>query len=328
MAKRVIKGAISLLSVSDYMKRLNECYNNMMVADNYYSLVIELDAAYLAMKSAAAQICKGKGNFFYEKLRNRVLDCESLCESTFIVESNPDFDLLDLRFTNQSIVDIKKEDLVDYLVWFTRVRLYETHQDEEPEEIIDFNKLHLTNDCKLACNIVGLLCDALNISYEIIKLPPAFTDEYKLYRGNGFHYFCLIKIDGVRYIVDPTYRQFFTLDSNLINRLGVLGLNGCNPGVYMMMDESRKKTALEILKKGYVVATDENLKNYLDGFALSYRNGLYYEWLGEADYTTPYTIDDYFKFIDEEELLFDYEPIEFLGEQDKPLNNAKFRFKN
>lgn len=327
MARRVIKGFTSILSVSDYKKRLDVCYENMRTADNYYSLVIELDTLYLTMKNAAAQLCNKKSNFFYEKLRDKMLDCESLCENTFIVESNPDFDLLDSRFSCKSVIDILKEDLLDYIVWFTRMRLYETHQDESPEEIIDFNRLHLTNDCKLASNIIGLVCDVLNISYEIVKLPPAFTDEFKLYRGNGFHYFCLATVDGVDYIVDTTYRQFFTLDSNNINRLGVMGISGCNPGVYMMMSESRKNTALDILKKGYVVATEENLKNYLDGFALSYRNGLYYEWIGEADYTTPYTVSDYFKFIDEEELLFDYEPVEFLGEQEEPLKNRKFRFK-
>lgn len=328
MTKCVIKDTISLLSISDYMKRLNECYDNMRVTDNYYSLVKELDVAYLILKNVATKITNEEESQNYDKLRNRVLDCESLCENTFIVESNPDFNLLDERFSNKSIFEIKNEDLVDYLIWFTRVRLYESHQDKEREKIIDFNKLSLTNDCKLACNIVSLLCNSLKISCEIIELLPAFTDEYQLYGGNGFHYFCLVTIDGERYIVDPTYRQFFTLDSNLINRLGVFKLNGCNPGVYMMMDDSRKKTALNILKKGYVIATDENVKNYLDGFALSYRNGLYYEWIGNADYKTPYTIDDYFKFIKKEQTLFDFEPREFLGEQDKPLNNVKFRFKN
>lgn len=325
MAKCVNKGVTSILSISEYMNRLNECYDNMVKADSYYSLVKELDTIYLMMKSVAA-VCKDKS--FYEELIDKVLECEKICENTFIVESNPEFNLIDERFSNKSIFEIKEEDLVDYLVWFTRVRLYESHQDKEQNEIINFNKLQLTNDCKMACCIVSLLCNSLKIPCKIIKLSPAFTDEYELYRGNGFHYFCFINIDDVRYLVDPTYRQFFTLDSNLINRLGVLGLNGCNPGVYMMMNDSRKKTALGILKNGYVVASDENLKNYLDGFTLSYRNGLYYEWIGSARYEVSYTIDDYFKFIEGEKVLFDYEPIEFLGEQSKPLNNLKFRFKN
>lgn len=327
MAKKVIKRVKSLLSASQYLTKLNESYKNMESSDNYYSLVMELSNVYRNLKLCSATMCSGKTNMFYEKMRNKALDCEELCQSTFIVESNPEFDILDERYKDRSVFQIEKDEMLDFIVWFTRSRLLENHQDEE-EELVDFNKLHLTNDCKLSCNIVNLLCDTLKIKCEIVKIPPAFTDEFQLYKGNGFHYFCLVTIDDVQYIVDATYRQFFTLDSNVIDRLGVMGMNGCNPGVYMVMNDSRLETALNILKKGYVVADEENLKNYFDGFALSYRNGLYYEWIGNADYSTSYSVQDYFSFLKEEELLFDYEPIEFLGEQKEPLNNCNFRFKN
>lgn len=109
--------------------------------------------------------------------------------------------------------------------------------------------------------------------------------------------------------------------------MGVMGLNGCNPGVYMLMNGSRRKTAMNILKKGYVVADDENMKNYLDGFLLSYRNGLFYErFLEEANYDVEYSVEDYFNFINGYELLFEYEPIEFMGNQEEPLKNKNFRF--
>lgn len=327
MASRIIKKAVSILSVADYKKKIEACYEKMKVAQNYYSLVFDLNYVYRTMKNAVATIGLKNDSFLYESLRDRIYDCEELCESTFIVESDPDFDLNDYRFANKSILDIKKEELLDYIAWFTRVRLYESHVDEAPGETIEFNKLHLTNDCRLGSNIIKLLCDSLKIPCEVIKIPPAFTDEFMLYRGNGFHYFCLVTIDDVKYIFDTTYRQFFTLNSNNLNRLGVMGLTGCNPGVYMLMNDSRKNTALNILKKGYVVASNDNLKNYFDGFCLSYRNGLFYEWIGEVDYTTPYTVEEYFNFLSGEELLFDYEPIEFLGEQQEPLKKCNFRFK-
>ena len=57
-----------------------------------------------------------------------------------------------------------------------------------------------------------------------------------------------------------------------------------------------------------------------------YRNGLFYEDKSEVLYTTPYSVEDYFAFLEEKELLFDYESIEFMGQQDKPLKNVKFRF--
>lgn len=65
-----------------------------------------------------------------------------------------------------------------------------------------------------------------------------------------------------------------------------------------MMNESRKLTAKTLLEKGWIELTDVNCKNYFDGFALSYRNALYYEQLGKVDYTTNYTSDDYImKFV-------------------------------
>jgi hypothetical protein len=327
MAKSVVKKTTSILRLPDYMHRLNSCYKNISIAGDYYSLVLELNLAYNAMKMASSGLVIQKNNCIYEKMLDKVIDCEDFCSNSFILESKPIFNVNDSRFTNKSITDIDKNILLDYIVWFTRDRLLNTHQDDSPDELVDFNKLHLTNDCRMASNIVKLICDMLRIECEVIKIPPAFTDEYKLYGGNGFHYFCLVKIDGIKYIIDTTYRQFFTLDSNNINRLGVMGLDGCNPGVYMLMNNSRKKTAINILKKGYVVANDENLKNYFDGFLLSYRNGLYYEWNGKVDYNPSYTVDDYFKFINGDELLFDYEPIDFLGNQEQSLKNPKFRFK-
>ena len=325
MKKHIFKKAVSILSASQYKTRLIECHKNIEIANDYESKVKELNNVYSLLKAASATICSKKSNFFYKSLLCEAIDCEDLVQSIFIVDSNPAFDPCDSKFVNKVFYDIKSEDILDYLVWFTRMRLLDNHQDETTE-LVEFDKLHLTNDCKLACNILKLISDTFKVNCKIVKIPPAFTDEYQLYNGNGFHYFCLVTIDGVQYIVDPTYRQFFTLDSNNINRLGVLGFDGCNPGVYMLMNESRKETALNILKNGYVVADLENLKNYFDGFCLSYRNGLYYEENGEALYTTSYTVEDYFSFLESRELLFDFEDIECLGQQHKPLKNAKFRF--
>ncbi|MGN1372337.1 MAG: hypothetical protein ACI4XM_08715 [Candidatus Coprovivens sp.] len=321
-------GFFSVISFSTYMSKLNSLYEEMSFVKEYNSLVELLDKGYLLMKSASANLCNSKNNNLYDLLKNKMVKCEELCSEVFIVDSNPLFDVCDSRFVGKSLSYIDKKDFLDYIVWFTRMRLLETHQDQNYGEFIDFNNLSLMNDCKLACNIIKLVCDTLLISCDVVKIPPAFTDEFPLYRGNGFHYFCLVTLDDKKYIIDTTYRQFFTLDSNNINRLGVMGLNGCKPGVYMMMNESRLKTALGLLRYGFIEANSENLKNYFDGFSLSFRNGLYYEKIGKNAFTTPYTIDEYFKMLNGEFLLFDYEPISCIGEQRIPLNNSKFRFKN
>ena len=66
----------------------------------------------------------------------------------------------------------------------------------------------------------------------------------------------------------------------------------------MMMDEARKRMAEEILVKGYVELTPENIKYYFDGFVFSGRNGFYYEQLNKSvieknDYEPHYTFEDY-----------------------------------
>lgn len=325
MFRKIVKKAKSILAFGGYMEKLDTCYENLSFAHDYESLVSYLGDAYKNMKSASAVLCDDRTNFLYERLIKKMIDCEYMLESTFILDSNPYFDALDKRFVGKEIKDIPKEKFLDFIVWFVRTSLLSTHEDKS-EGPIDFNRLSLVNDCKLASNITQLLCNTLKIPCEVVKINAAFSDKCKLYGGNGFHYFCLVTLDDVKYIVDCTYRQFFTLGNNMIERLGVLGLNGCAPGAYMLMDYSRKRTAINILRDGFTVADDVNLKNYFDGFLLSYRNGLYYEKSGETDYSSSFSVEDYFSFINEEKCLFDYVDVSLLGFQEEPLYDINFRF--
>ena len=134
-------------------------------------------------------------------------------------------------------------------------------------------------------------------------------------------------INDKEYIVDCTYRQFFRLENNNIDRLGVIGLCGCDPGVFMMQNRERKNVALAILKNGWVRCTEDNFKHYLDGFTLSFRNGLYYDWLGKVDYSVGYSASDYLEFLNEDDFITNYEPLEGLGEQEEPLKNRSLRFR-
>ena len=97
-----------------------------------------------------------------------------------------------------------------------------------------------------------------------------------------FHCFNVVSFDlpngeTKHYLVDCTYRQFFRLDRNLIGRMGVYGMSGCDPGIYMTMDEGRMNVAMQLLKKGWIEADKDNFKHYMDGFALAFRNCLFYE---------------------------------------------------
>ncbi len=94
----------------------------------------------------------------------------------------------------------------------------------------------------------------------------------------------------------------------------------------MLKDLEREKVARTILKKGWIKLTEENLKHYLDGFTLYYRNGLYYENLGVADYKVDYNIDTYINFLFGDDSQIKHESRRFLGYQYSPLKNRNFKF--
>ena len=105
-------------------------------------------------------------------------------------------------------------------------------------------------------------------------------------------------------------------------------MSGCLPGCFMTMTEDRLNVASTILKKGYMPLTEQNMKNYFDGFALSYRNGLYYEETSDFSFTTPYTGVDYLDFISGKDSQIKHESREVLGFQEKPLKNPKMLIKH
>ncbi len=141
-----------------------------------------------------------------------------------------------------------------------------------------------------------------------------------------YHYIVLIERDNKTYIVDCTYSQFFSRYGNEIERLGNYCYIGCFPGIYMIKDKERERVARTILKRGWIELTEENGKHYFDGFALSYRNGLFYENLGVADYSTPYTIEDYHNFLFGDDSQLKREGRKYLGYQMEQLKKSDFKF--
>lgn len=180
-------------------------------------------------------------------------------------------------------------------------------------------KLDLSDKCDKSAIIVKKICDELNIKCIVQKIEAGFQKDSTLLDGSGYHYFNIIILDGKRYLMDLTYQQFFMMNNNNLDRLGTPLLTGCAPGVYMNMDASRLKTAKQILGSYWIEATDENLKHYFDGFALSYRNALYYENMPTRVFTTDYTATDYLNFLDGKDSQINHETEECLGFQLRPL---------
>ena len=76
-------------------------------------------------------------------------------------------------------------------------------------------------------------------------------------------------ITNKRFIIDLTYRQFFQIHQNVISRY-LKSESTPNIGLFINFDESNKDFAIELLKNGFVEATDENIKHYFKPF--TYKN--------------------------------------------------------
>ena len=187
-------------------------------------------------------------------------------------------------------IEIKEkwcEPALQHIVHYTRSQL---------NKEVDVMNNNLEGYCISACEDTKYICERLNIKHE------KFSCNHKLSTGN-FHCFSIVTFslkNGIKkkYLIDCTYRQFFTYADSFLERIGLLQNYGCGLGTYMLMDESRKKTAEELLINGYIELTETTAKQYFDGFIFEGRNGLYYQELGKNklnkyDYIPNYTGNDY-----------------------------------
>lgn len=191
---------------------------------------------------------------------------------------------------------------------------------------VDFGKCDLTNYCLKAQLELNRICQRQKIKNYPIKITPGYAKGSIINNELNFHCLNIILYNEKYYLVDITFIQFFTNKLNNIDRLGVVGLSGCNVGTYLLRDERQRKFALELAKKGYIELTEERFKLYMDAFTLSFRNGLYYENSKIVTCDTGYTIDDYVRFLDGEDNQLK-EGIENLGYQKLPLKNPNFDFR-
>lgn len=225
----------------------------------------------------------------------------------FIIESSP---------RNNHEFKSEEEEKLSYIIYNVRSKLLNNNPDDS-----------LINMCSYSSNLVSRCAKELNLNTRRIVIYPGFTKEHSLLHcGSGYHAFNIVTINDKKYIVDLTYRQFFLTDRSSLERIGVCTLSNTLPGRFMTMNESRMKTASKLLKDGYIEMTDENIKNYFDGFAISNRNATYYEETEDFSFTTVYSPYDYMKFIDGEDSQLNYEGIDKLGYQKKVLRNPNIRF--
>ena len=82
------------------------------------------------------------------------------------------------------------------------------------------------------------------------------------------HYFSIATIDSKKYIIDLSYRQFFTLTNSNVKEDGVdIQLN---PLIFMLQTSNKRNVLEQMLKYGFIEATPENLKNYTESIITTF----------------------------------------------------------
>jgi len=217
-------------------------------------------------------------------------------------------------------VSIKNNDnnIVSNIVALGRRNLEVMHS-MDINHLVNIDNVDLSGECEEASKIIKDICDGLNITNFMIDIEPGYDRRLRLFHGDGYHFFNILLIDHDYYLVDLTYKQFFMKRQSLLERLNVPCCCGILAGRFMVIDEERNRVSDELLKNGYLKLNENNLKSYLDGFTMSYRNGLYYQ---DHDYDG-YSIDQYIEFLCEEKSMADYEDMEGLGYLKRPIKKGK-----
>lgn len=288
-----------------------------------YDSTEELKSVYRLVKEVIPKLyINGNIHVSYEFIIRAILDCENALPKETIMDAKIEFDATNI---NEKLPFSKEpQQILDYIVSMTRRYLCLRYSCRDKPT--DINLLCLENECQNSSNKVKKICDNLEIDSRVLTIYPGYFSQKKLFNGNGFHMFNIVKLYDKKYIVDCSYKQFFSLRQNSLDRLGIVMLANCKAGIFMTMNDSRKMTAEKILKNGWVEFDQENAKNYFDGFTLSFRNGLYYEQTNDFSYETDYTKKDYIRFLSGLDNQLNYEAEECLGFQKRPLKDYKIKF--
>lgn len=266
----------------------------------------------------AYQICK------------HIETCECSVPYKFIIDSSTDFKFdPTYSYMNKCTDDFNSvSELLNFIVLASRNIIYNenNHLLKIPHKI-GIDAMDLSGMCYDCSKAVEIICNNLNIENKIIRIDPGFDRLLNLMDGWGYHYFNIVTINNKNYLIDLSYIQFFDINGCLLEKNGIYQRYGSSPGIYMVINEKRKKVAKTILSDSYIELTEDNMKAYFDGFSIAYRNAIYYEHLGVLDFSTNYTANDYESFIYGDDSQANHENINELGIQRIFIKNPKIEFK-
>lgn len=252
--------------------------------------------------------------YIYDELKKRIITAEMQVQNEKIIDIPIHFDLND-----------SYDGFIEFIVQNTRAYLIRKHTSNDGQTR-NINDINLSGDCELAAENIQYLCEQNHFEQKYLIIHPGYMEKANLYNGNGYHYANIVKYNNKYYLVDVTYSQFFYANQNNLNRIGIMKLSNCNVGTFALMNKTRKKVAISLLKNGYIELNEDTFKAYLDPFTISSRNGLYYENTNDFSYTTTYTVDDYIQFLKGKDNQINHEGRENLGYQKRPLQNWNLNF--
>lgn len=266
--------------------------------NDYRYLENALNEIYKFLKLCACEFYNpstGRIDRFYKIMVEQVklIERTLVPKNYFIIPSNPIY-----TFKNNVPLKPKTDDadlILDWLVYMARSSYARQSFWSRSDKNID--NLTFENECEDMSKIILKICQENGIECKIKRINPGFEDTARLYDGIKYHDVCVVTLSKKEYLVDCTYRQFFMLKGNSFDRIGVPYLSNACPGIFMTLNNSRMEVANRVLTRGWIPLKDEYAKNYFDGFALSFRNGIYYEETGDYSYTTNYSALDYANFL-------------------------------
>lgn len=134
--------------------------------------------------------------------------------------------------------------------------------------------------------------DIIFEKYDISNLSELIKEQQSQLRNDlkqNTHSVSIVRIDDKKYLVDCAYRQFF--DFNKTNSIDTQSYNTINLGMFMLKDNKSRQFVTKLLKYGFIEATPENLKAYMDGFEMARRKSFEETGISAEEYIKMLTED-------------------------------------
>ena len=307
------------------LTKLDDCIENILILDDAYSQLQAMNGAYKLTKKILHKNPKMSLD-----LADKLWDCKMTLFDTFLLPFEYKKTVDKFQDVPFFLIDYSELESIDNLLDFIAISLRNEYLDRGDMlryyGIPKMEGLVFADMCNELSERVKSRLQLFGINSDVLRIYPAFSQKPKIDNRLYFHDFVMAEIDDKKYIVDLSYSQFFIASDNQLESLGIESYYQPFPGIYMLQDEKRLNVARTILERGWIEATDENIKAYFDGFALSFRNGLFYQALGKSDYSTPYTADDYYSFLYSDDSQLKREERFYLGTQIRKSSNPTFDY--